>query len=442
MSNSQSNRRDFLKASAVGGTLLASQLVIPTVHAAEDRGSIKVGIIGCGGRGGGAGRDVLKAADGVEIVALADAFDDRLQSCLKRLQNETRNPTVKKFGNTVNVPKDRQFVGLDAYKKLLALEDVNYVILATPPGFRPMLLEAAVAAKKTIFTEKPVAVDPTGIRKVFKAYDDALKAGLKIAAGTQRRHQTNYLETMKRIHGGEIGDIVAARCYWNQGGLWDKPQQQTWSDLEWHIRNWLYFTWMSGDHIVEQHVHNIDVVNWALTKDADNPAHPISAVGLGGRQARTDPKRYGHIFDHFAIDFTYDNDVHVFSSCRQQVGTEQNVSEALVGTKGMAFTSNRRPAKVNGENVIKRGEDNLPYVQEHTDLINAVRKGTRLNELKNVATSTATAIMGRMAAYTGKQVTWDFLINESKLNLMPGEVNWDMKIAMPAVAIPGQTPLT
>lgn len=426
-----SNRRDFMKVAA--GSALAAGMLLPQAHAGEND-VIKVGVIGCGGRGRGATENVLHAAPNVEIVAMADTFEDRLQYALNYLTSKVANKRkVKELGNKINVPKDKQFIGLDAYKKVLA-SDANYIILATPPGFRPIHLAAAVDAGKNIFTEKPVGVDPVGIRSVIETAKKAEAKKLAIVAGTQRRHQRNYLEAMKRIHGGEIGEIVNARCYWNQGGLWSKDKQEGWSDLEWHIRNWLYFTWLSGDHIVEQHIHNIDVVNWGLQ------ATPEKATALGGRQQRT-ADVYGHIFDHFAVDFVYPNDVHVLSMCRQIPGTVGNVSEAFVGTKGTAQTQNRRPCKVNGTNVIKPRTDNLPYEQEHTDLIESIRKGEPLNELKRVAESTMTAIMGRLAAYTGKEVTWDFLMNKSQLSLMPKEVNWEVSLKVPPVAIPGQTAL-
>jgi predicted dehydrogenase len=313
-------------------------------------------------------------------------------------------------------------------------KEVNYIILATPPGFRPIHLKAAVASGKNIFTEKPVAVDGSGIRSVLETYEQAKAKNLAIAAGTQRRHQTGYLETMKLIHDGAIGDIVAARCYWNQGGLWKKDRQASWSDLEWQLRNWLYFTWLSGDHIVEQHVHNLDVVNWAMK------AHPMSATGMGGRQSRTSPE-YGHIFDHFAIDYEYENGTHLMSMCRQVVGADGNVSEALVGTKGKCQVNRYQ---ITGEKpwrlAREKGDDPDPYVQEHTDLIASIRSGKPINELKNVAESTLTAIMGRMSAYTGKVVTWEQALN-SQESLMPAKLDWG-PIAVPAIAIPGQTGLS
>src|SRR6185436_1441281 len=285
--NDAATRCGFLKtgAAVVGGTLTA-----PAIPGAWAAGSdeIRVGLIGCGGRGRGAAKDALQSSQGVRLVALGDAFPDRLAEARESL---------KTLGDAALVPEERCFVGLDAYQKVLAT-DANYVILATPPAFRPEHLRAAVAAGKNIFAEKPVAVDGTGIRAVLEVYEQAKAKGLHIGVGTQRRHQNGYLETMQRVKDGAIGEIVAARCYWNQGGLWNKPRKDEWSDLEWQMRNWLYFTWLSGDHIVEQHVHNIDVINWALD------SHPVSALGLGGRQVRVSPA-YGHIFDHFAIDFEY-----------------------------------------------------------------------------------------------------------------------------------------
>lgn len=412
------SRRDFLKTSAAAvGTTIASHIsVIPGAYAAGSD-VIKVGLIGCGGRGTGAAQDVLRSAEGVKLIAMADVFKDHLY--------DKRKTLMEKFAGKVDVPEDRCFTGFDAYKKLLAT-DVNYVILATPPGFRPMHLEAAVAAGKNIFTEKPVGVDGPGIRLVLKTYEAALAKGLGIAAGTQRRHQTGYIATMQQIHDGAIGDIAMARAYWNQGGLWIKPRQAEWSDMEWQLRNWLYFTWLSGDHIVEQHVHNLDVINWAMR------SHPAGAVGMGGRQARTDPA-YGHIYDHFAIDYEYENGMHMMSMCRQIPGADGNVSEALHGTKG--FCQVNKYTITGGKPWRFSGKDNTPYVQEHTDLIASLRAGKPINELKQVAESTLTAIMGRMSAYTGKAITWEQALNSTE-SLMPAKLEWG-PLPVPPVAIPG-----
>jgi len=402
----------------VGGAIATTFRNVPAVHAAGSD-EIRIGLIGCGDRGTGAVENAFNAAPGVKLVAMADVFKDHLDEKLKYLSQ---------FKEKVDVPADRQLVGFGAFERLLALDDVNYVILATPPGFRPWFIKAAVAAGKSIFAEKPVAVDGPGIRMVLQANEDAQAKGLHIGVGTQRRHQRGYLETMKRIRDGAIGEITEARCYWNQGPIWVHPKQEGWSDMEWQLRNWYYFTWLCGDHIVEQHVHNLDVVNWATA------SHPMSAVGLGGRQVRTGPE-YGNIYDHFAIDYEYPNGIHVASYCRQIPNCENSVSEALIGTKGSCQVNKYT---ITGEKSWRlEGKDNLPYVQEHTDLIAAIRGGKPYNELKGVAESTLTAILGRTAAYTGQKVTWEQAMN-SEESLMPTKLEWG-ELAVAPVAVPGQT---
>ena len=416
---SASSRRDFLKTSTAAAAV-ASLAAVPSVHAAGSD-MIKVGLIGCGSRGTGAAEQSAKSDSNVKIYALADMFPDRIDAAKHHLQS-----LKEKF----DVASDRCFTGFDAYKKLLATE-VDLVILATPPGFRPTHIAAAVEAGKHIFTEKPVGVDGPGIRQCLEAAEKAKAKNLGIVAGTQRRHQARYVEAMKRIHDGAIGDVQNARVYWNQGGLWMKPRESSWSDMEWQLRNWLYFTWLSGDHICEQHVHNLDVANWAVGN------HPVRAVGMGGRQVRTSPA-YGHIFDHFAIDYEYPNGVHVMSMCRQIDGCENNVSETVVGTKGewSSITS-----AIKGENKWRfRGDETNPYDQEHIDLVASIRAGRPLNELKTVAESTLTAIMGRMSAYTGKAVTWEEALN-SKHRWAPAKLELDASLPVPPVPVPGQTEL-
>jgi predicted dehydrogenase len=421
---SRPTRREFLKtstAAVVGGAVAAGLGAIPAVHAAGSD-VIKVGLIGCGGRGSGAAEDAVTAAPNVKLVAVGDVFKDRIETCLARIK--------KVAADKLDVPEERQFVGLDAYEKVIS-SDVNYVILATPPGFRPLHLKAAVAAGKHIFSEKPVAVDGPGIRTCFEVYEEAKKKGLAIGVGAQRHHQAGYIATIRQIHAGAIGEIVAARAYWNQGPLWVYPRKEGWTDLEWQLRNWLYFTWLSGDHIVEQHIHNLDVVNWAMR------AHPVLAVGLGGRQVRTGPE-YGHIYDHFAIDYEYGNGVHMMSMCRQIAQCADNVSEALVGSQGKCQVDKYT---ITGPRAWRfRGEKNNPYGQEHTDLIASIRAGKPYNELKEVSESTLTAIMGRMATYTGKLVTWEEALN-SEENLMPASLDWNMTLPVPPVPMPGQTEL-
>jgi myo-inositol 2-dehydrogenase/D-chiro-inositol 1-dehydrogenase len=418
-------RRDFLKTAstvALGSAIVPGTSVFAGQRVAGSD-AIRIGVIGCGGRGTGAVEDAINSSKGVTLVAMGDAFADRLTSSRARL--------TEKYGAAIDVG-DRAFTGFDAYQKVIA-SDVNYIILATPPGFRPAHLAAAVGAGKHVFTEKPVAVDGPGIRQVLEVYEQAKGKGLGIAAGTQRRHQTGYIEAMKRIHDGAIGDITSARCYWNQGGLWKQDRKPEWTDAEWQLRNWLYFTWLSGDHIVEQHVHNIDAVNWAMN------AHPVRANGMGGRQVRTGAD-YGHIFDHFAIDYEYADGTPMASQCRQIQGCANNVTESVVGTKGRAFTDNSGKYSITGAKAWKfDGKDNQPYMQEHADFIAAIRAGKPYNELKTVAESTLTAIMGRMSAYTGKIVTWDQALN-SKEQLVPANLTLG-PLPTPPVPVPGQTPL-
>jgi myo-inositol 2-dehydrogenase / D-chiro-inositol 1-dehydrogenase len=397
---------------------------------------IRVGVVGTGGRGTGAIRDVLMSSDGVEITAIGDLSPDQLEQSRTNLDKAAAGDAAfgAKYKAGFKVTGDRVYSGFDAYNRVIA-SDVDLVILATPPGFRPMQIEAAVAAGKHVFTEKPVAVDPTGIRSVLETYEAARKKNLGIGVGTQRRHQAEYLETIKRLQDGAIGNIVSGQVYWNQEGLWNRGRQKEWSDTEWQIRNWLYFTWLSGDHIVEQHVHNIDVANWVLG------AHPIRAVGVGGRQQRTDPS-YGHIYDHFAIDFEYPNGARVLSMCRQIQGTRVRIEENFIGSSGSAAMRSSGSYEILGPKpwtYKAAGKPVSPYVQEHTDLIASIRAGKPYNELKQVAESTLTAIMGREAAYTGQELTWDEVLN-AKQSLAPAKIAFG-PLAVAPVAIPGETKL-
>lgn len=425
---SRSTRRQFLKKSSVavvGGTVAGRLGAIPAVYPAGSD-LIRVGLIGCGGRGTGAAEDAVSAAPNVKLVAMGDVFKDKLGA--------SRDILTKKIGEKMDVPEDRCFVGFDAYEKVIS-SGVDYVILATPPGFRPAHLKAAVAAGKHVFAEKPVAVDGPGVRTCLEVYEQANAKGIGIAAGTQNRHSIAHREAIRRLQQGAIGQIVAARCYFNTGSLWVVPRQAGWSDMEWQMRNWYYFTWLCGDHIVEQHVHNLDVVNWALG------AHPIRAVGMGGRQVRIEPV-YGHIYDHFTVDYEYENGCRLMSMCRQMPGCDNNVSEAFAGTEGSCeVMPGQKKFITTGRNAWRfEGDDNKPYVQEHTDLIESIRAGKPINELKNVTESTLTAIMGRMSAYTGKAVTWDQALN-SREDLTPAQLDWNAALPVPPVPIPGQREL-
>jgi predicted dehydrogenase len=414
-------RRQFIKSSTVA--LAATPLAITASAHAAGSDTIRVGLIGCGGRGTGAAHNALEASPEVQLVALADVFADRLESSRVRLATTGERGTVA---------DDRCYVGFDAYRQLID-GDVDMVILATPPHFRPAHFAAAVDAGKHVFMEKPVAVDPTGIRAILAAADLADTKGLSVVAGTQRRHEASYEGAMKRIRTGHIGRIVSARCYWNMGGLWMNAPRDEWSDMEWQLRNWLYFTWLSGDHIVEQHVHNLDVVNWFIG------AHPIRAMGMGGRQVRTDPD-YGHIFDHFAVEYEYPRQVHLMSMCRQIDGCANRVEEVIHGTEGIAVLRSGYAVLEGSHSWRFDTENRNPYVKEQMDLINSITaRGAHYNEARRVAESTLTAIMGRMSAYTGKEVTWEQAMN-SKLDLTPPVYEFT-DLPMPPVAVPGTTEL-
>ncbi len=454
MKNEQHNtshgqtRRRFLTSSSLGLVGVAALGKLPLVHAAPAPAEteIRIGLIGCGGRGTGAALNAIGAAtkviypaagfhtedvaegakaerQGIKVVALADLFPDRLQKCLAELQ---------KVG--MDVPTKYQFTGFQAYQQLLEIAEVNYVIQATPPKFRPQHLMAAIEAGKHVFIEKPAAVDPQGVKLVMQAGELARKKGLGIVAGTQRRHERKYQETIKRLHDGAIGDIVYAKCYWNGGQIWVIERDPSISDIEWQLRNWNYFTWLSGDHYVEQHVHNLDVMNWVLG------THPIRAVsGIGGRQVRTEPK-FGYIFDHFAVEFEYPGGITMFSQARQINGCKNLVEEFVQGTAG---TSNCKDyiasAKGDSWKLPRRRSgqpnDDLPYDQEHLDLIASIKEGNPLNEAQAVAESTLTGIMGREACYSGQEVTWDQVM-ASTMDLGPDPLEFG-PYATPQVAMPG-----
>jgi predicted dehydrogenase len=393
---------------------------------------VRVGVIGTGGRGSGAAVNAIESSAGVEIVSLGDLTDDRLGGAREQLAKfVSANP---KYKQAIKVTDATCFTGFDAFNKVLAT-DINYVILAGPPGFRPAHLAAAVEAGKHIFTEKPVAVDSAGIRSVLATYEKARQKNLGIGAGTQRRHQDMYLAAIKRIQDGAIGDVLSGQVFWNQWGLWNRGRQPNWSDVEWQIRNWLYFTWLSGDHIVEQHVHNIDVANWVLN------AHPVRAIGVGGRQWRTDPS-YGHIYDHFSVDFEYPSGARVHSMCRQIDGTGRRIGEHFIGARGRAEMRDNGTADIWGANAWtwQRPEKSVsPYVQEHTDLMASIRSGKPYNELKQVTESTLTAILGREAAYTGQELTWDEVLN-AEMDLTPPQKAFG-PLEIPPVPMPGRTKL-
>jgi predicted dehydrogenase len=420
-----SSRRDFLTASATGAAALALAGFTPAAHAAGGD-TLKIGLIGCGGRGTGAATQALHADPNVKLIAMADAFPDRIKGSLAHLKSDGE------IADKIDVKPDFHFTGFEAYKNLLAC-GVDVVLLATPPHFRPIHLKAAVDAGKHIFCEKPVAVDAPGVRAVMEACREAKKKSLAVVSGLCWRYHHGKRETMKRIHDGAVGDIVALHTNYNQGGLWHKDREPDWSDMEWQLRNWLYFTWLSGDHIVEQHIHSLDKMAWAMH---DEP--PVRAFGLGGRQSRTQPE-FGHIFDHHAVCFEYANGVKLFSYCRQQNGTPNDVNDYILGTTGtcdvMKHTITARGAKTPTWRHRETKED--MYQNEHDELFASIRSGKPINDGEWMCKSTLLAIMGRAATYTGQIITWDQMLN-SQASLSPAKYEFG-PLPTPEVARPGVT---
>ncbi|MEE8217391.1 MAG: Gfo/Idh/MocA family oxidoreductase [Vicinamibacteria bacterium] len=441
-SESSRTRRHFIKSSAVAAGAAALEHRFAVLGNAAPDAPIRVGVIGCGGRGTGAVLNVLQAAtsviypergyhtedviagadtkvEGVAVVALADLFPDRLAAC--RAQ-------IRKVG--VEVRDDACSTGFDAYEKLLAREDVNYVILACPPHFRPRHFRAAVEAGKNVFMEKPIAVDATGVRAVLEAGELAKKKGLGVGAGTQRRHEAAYIETIERLQDGAIGQISTCRTYFNSGRVWVVERQPGWSDLEWQIRNWVHMTWVSGDHIVEQHLHSLDAANWVLG------GHPLSARGLGGRQAHAS-ERYGNVYDHFAVEYEYADGVRMFSQCRQTDNCDNLVATFVDGTDGRADCRGMiwGPDGKGRWRYRDRDAPN-PYEQEHADLIRSIREGHPLNETRSVAEATLTAIMGRESAYSGRVITWEQAL-ASKQDFALEKYDFYTPHAIGAVPMPG-----
>ncbi|MBL7113617.1 MAG: Gfo/Idh/MocA family oxidoreductase [Bacteroidales bacterium] len=401
----------------------------PLLDQAPDGELLKAGLIGCGGRGTGAAMDFLSAGPNLTITAIGDVFQDRIDNSREELGKEKQ----------LELTDDQCFVGFDAYQKVIDT-DVDIIIMATPPYFRPMHFKAAIEARKHVFMEKPVAVDPVGVRSVMSTAKQADTFELCVVTGTQRHHQRDYIEVYKNVMAGTMGDIVSANAYWNGGKLWHRDNQPGWTEMEWMLRDWVNWIWLSGDHIVEQHIHNIDVINWFTGK------FPVKAVGFGSRQRRLT----GDQFDNFSVDFVYDGEVHMHSMCRQINDCVNNVSELIRGTKGYTNAQNTiwnpdgtvqfeydYPLDESGEkmNNVKIS----PYVQEHIDLVTAIRTGQHVNEAERTAKSNLTAIMGRESAYTGKEVTWDEMM-QSDLELGPKTLAMgpvDMEVVIPA---PGSDP--
>lgn len=434
---SKLNRRDFVKRSslAASGLILAPSMMAAKAHISGDD-VIKIGLIGCGGRGTGAAIQALSTSQNVRLVAMADAFSDRLEDSYKQIQGELK--TYEISPDKLNVPEEHKFVGFDAYKGVIDLVDV--LLIATPPGFRPMHFEAAVKAGKHVFMEKPLAVDAPGVRKVLETAELAKQKKLNVVVGLQRHYQTKYQKWVDLLHEGVIGDIIASRVYWNSEGVWVRPRKPEYTEMEYQMRNWYYFNWLCGDHINEQHIHNIDVGNW-VKRD-----YPVRASGMGGREVRTG-KEHGEIFDHHTVEFEYADGSRMYSQCRHIKGCPNMVTEAFHGTNGSApapgVILTRSGYEIMNHNDRK---DANPYQVEHDVLFEAIANGEyKFADAENGAKSTMTALMGRMATYSGQIIEWDDALN-SEISLMPERFAWDANPPiMPnedgyyPVPVPGQT---
>ncbi|MBX2820156.1 MAG: Gfo/Idh/MocA family oxidoreductase, partial [Rhodothermaceae bacterium] len=422
-------RRQFVQSSAAA---TAGLMASGNFAFAKGSDAIKVGLIGCGGRGTGAAVQAMRSKQNVKLVAMSDAFKDRLDSSLENIMEELDDTSC------IAVPEENKFVGFDGYKDVIAASDV--IILTTPPGFRPMHFEAAIEAGKHVFMEKPVATDAPGIRQVLKTAKKAKEKQLNVVVGLQRHYQTVYREWVKRIHEGAIGDIVTSHVYWNSRGVWVRPRKEGQTEMEYQMRNWYYFNWLCGDHITEQHIHNIDVSNWV------KKGYPVRAHGMGGRQVRNG-KEHGEIFDHHFVEFEYADGSRMFSQCRHQEGCMNRVTEAFQGTNGFA----PKPGVLktsSGYTMWEHDDENdpNPYQVEHDELFAAVAAGEfKYADAKNGAMSTMTSILGRMATYSGQVIEWEDAIN-SDLSLMPKKFAWDAEPPILPnsdgyypIAIPGKT---
>jgi len=415
-------RREFLRSSALaaGSLSLASG-----VYAAGDD-TLRVGLIGCGGRGTGAATQALQADPRVELHALGDVFEDRLKLSLSSLTEMTS------LAGKIDVPPERQFVGFDAYQHVIA-SGVDVVLLATPPHFRPIHLQAAIEAGKHVFAEKPCAVDAPGVHSVLRSCEEAKRKGLSVVSGLCLRYHAPYREAVRRIQDGAIGEVHTLLANDYRGPIWVKPRQPDWTDMHWQMRNWYYFTWLSGDFNVEQHVHNLDVCAWAM-----GDQYPVKAIGMGGREVRKEPE-FGNIFDHHSVVYEYAHGTRLISNTRQMAGCKNDISVDVVGSRGSARLAERRGGvRITGtDEWVYRGEPKNLYQVEHDELFASIRRGSALNNGEYMAKSTLLAIMGRMATYTGQEITWEMAWN-SKENLSPPRYEWG-PLPTPPVAVPGVT---
>lgn len=431
------SRRDFLrKSTALAGGLALSSQIAAKAHI-DGSDIIKIGLIGCGGRGTGAAFQALATEQNLQLVAMADAFRDRLDKSYEGIKGQLADNDLN--DSRLNVSEDHKFVGFDAYKKVIPLVDV--LIIATPPGFRPIHFEAAVEADKHVFMEKPLAVDAPGVRRVLKAAEVAKKKKLNVVVGLQRHYQKKYTEGwVDMMQNGAIGDITASYVYWNSGGVWVRPREDGQTEMEYQMRNWYYFNWLCGDHINEQHIHNLDVGNWV------KQAYPVKAEGFGGRHTRNG-KEHGEIFDHHAVQYTYADGSVMNSQCRHWRGTANKVTEAFHGTNGSAPAPGKLMTK-SGYALLNHNDrkDPNPYQVEHDLLFAAIAKGEyKFADAENGAKSTMTAILGRMATYSGQIISWEDAIN-SDLDLSPSKYDFDAEAPILPMAdgfypvpVPGET---
>ena len=407
----QPSRRDFVKTSSLAtGGLLVFPSMMRGISKPRSNSLLKLALVGCGGRGSGAAVQALNADPNVKLVAMADAFKDKVQESLKAIKDNFDGE------KTIDLPNENQFAGFDAYKKAIDLADV--VILTTPPGFRPAHFEYAIKKNKHVFMEKPLATDSDGVRRVLKSGKQALDKKLNVVVGLQRHYQNKYIDIFSKIKDGIIGQITGGQVYWNSSGVWVRNRQEGQTELEYQMRNWYYFNWLCGDHIVEQHIHNIDVANWYLEQ------YPVSAQGMGGRQVRNG-KEHGEIYDHHFVEYTYPSGAVISSQCRHMPGCMNRVDEFFQGTKGTVELGKGIVRDLNG-NVLYQFQDEEPnpYQVEHDLLFQAIRNGDLINDVENGAMSTMSAIIGRMATYSGniielqKSLSLDYKI-------VPDDLNWD-----------------
>jgi len=422
------SRRSFLKETGIviAGSALAYHTGLSASMATPKKGILKIGLIGCGGRGAGAASDAIAADTNVVLTAMGDIFEDHLEDALTNL--------IKINPKQIKVGKQNKFIGFDAYLKVIE-SGVDVVLLATPPAFRPLHLAAAIDAGKHVFCEKPMAVDAPGVRKVLLAANKAKEKNLSLVSGFCFRYDTSNRAAFSKVLAGDVGQIRTVSTFRNGGELWYKPRQPEWTQMTYQLRNWYYHNWLSGDFIVEQAVHSLDMMSWIM-----GDKMPLKATGTGGRQTRIDPK-YGNIYDHFAIEFEYENNVKGFHFTRQQAGTPGRNSVEVMGTDGNAIMNIGRDYTITGKNPWKYdGPKNNMYQAEHEELFASIRNGKPKNDGEWMAHSTMLAIWARMAGYTGQTITWDQAFNSNEtLGPKLEDYHWDLKWEDPEIARPGIT---